>query len=82
MKSKLLAALVISASALFASAGVQAQDAPPDADASVQQNAPQENGTGEYGPQRFRNLALRHNSNRMGRSSKEPTAQQAWRASA
>jgi hypothetical protein len=44
MKSKLIAALVISASALFASAGVQAQDTPPDADASIQQNAPQENG--------------------------------------
>jgi len=44
MKSKLIAALVISASALFASVGVQAQDAPPDADASVQQNAPQDNG--------------------------------------
>src|SRR6185437_5275390 len=44
MKSRLVAALVISASALFASAGVQAQDAPPDADVSVQQNAPQENG--------------------------------------
>ena len=44
MKSKLIAALVISASALFASAGVQAQDAPPDADVSVQQPAPQENG--------------------------------------
>ncbi len=51
MKSKLIAALVISASALFASASVQAQDASPDADASIQQNAPQENDTGQYDPQ-------------------------------
>jgi len=50
MKSKLLAALVISASALFASSGVQAQDAPPDADASVQQNAPQQSAPQEDGP--------------------------------
>jgi hypothetical protein len=50
MKSKLIAALVISASALFASASVQAQDAPPDADASIQQNAPQQNAPQENGP--------------------------------
>ncbi len=50
MKSRLLAAVVISASALFASTGVQAQDAPPDADASVQQNAPQQSAPQEDGP--------------------------------